>query len=143
VLVIAGGLPGVSCWGDIIANAARAKHIRGSVIDGCCRDIAGSAAIGCPVYGRGVTMVSGRNRLTQISAGQAVSIAGVTVHEDDYVIADDCGTVFIPAARIAEVLALAERIAHRQATMVEAVRSGKSVAEVMHDSQFEAIAQST
>ena len=139
VLVIAGGADGISCWGDILANAATAKHVRGSVIDGLSRDIEGSESIGYPVYGRGVTMISARNRVIQIDSGEPVRIAGVTVHEDDYVIADRCGTVFVPAARIEEVLNLGERIARRQDGMVAAVRAGLSVAEVMHDKEFEAI----
>ncbi|KAH7012623.1 ribonuclease E inhibitor RraA/Dimethylmenaquinone methyltransferase [Microdochium trichocladiopsis] len=139
VLVIAGGAEGISAWGDIIANAARARKIRGSVIDGMSRDIDGSRDIGYPVYGRGVTMVSGRNRHVQLDSGSAVEMRGVTVHEDDYVIADSCGTVFLPAGRIEEVLDLAERIDRRQQGMVDEVRSGRPVAEVMHDKQFEAI----
>ncbi|MGE8387658.1 MAG: RraA family protein [Pseudomonas sp.] len=139
VLVIAGGLEGVSCWGDILANAARAKNVRGSIIDGCSRDIDGSAAIGYPLYGRGVTMISARNRVVQVAAACPVQVAGVAVAQDDYVIADNCGTVFIAQAQIAKVLDLAERIDRRQAGMVDAVRAGRSVAEVMHDSQFEAI----
>ncbi len=39
ILVIAGGIEGISCWGDILANASRIKGIRGSVIDGMSRDI--------------------------------------------------------------------------------------------------------
>ncbi|MGY2195569.1 RraA family protein [Pseudomonas pergaminensis] len=139
VLVIAGGLEGISCWGDIIANAAVAKGIRGSVIDGASRDIDGSASIGYPVYGRGVTMISARNRVVQVGAGVTLCVGGVEVAQDDYVIADRCGTVFIPAALIEPVLDLGERIAAREAGMVDAVRSGRSVADVMHDSQFEAI----
>lgn len=139
VLVIAGGMDGVSCWGDILANAAVAKQIRGSVIDGLCRDIEGSESIGYPVYGRGITMISARNRVVQIDSGRPVRMDGVTVHQDDYVIADRCGTVFVPAARIHEVLDLGERIAQRQDGMVRAVRAGRSVAEVMHDTEFEAI----
>ena len=139
VLVIAGGVDGVSCWGDILANAATAKHIRGSVIDGFSRDIEGSEAIGYPVYGRGVTMISARNRLIQIESGEPVQMAGVTVHEDDYVIADRCGTVFVPAGRIEEVLDLSERIAKRENAMVAAVRAGRPVVEVMHDKEFETI----
>lgn len=141
VLVIAGGVEGISCWGDILANAARCKGIRGTVIDGLSRDIDGSADIGYPVYGRGVTMISARNRVVQLSSGQPVSMAGVMVAEDDYVLADRCGSVFIPAQHIDEVLTLAEKIARRQDGMVAAVRSGRSVAEVMHDKQFEAIKQ--
>ncbi|WP_322069109.1 RraA family protein [Paraburkholderia bannensis] len=140
VLVIAGGAPGISCWGDILANAATAKRIRGSVIDGMSRDIEGSEAVGYPVYGRGVTMISARNRVIQLDSGCAVEVAGVTVHEDDYVIADRCGTVFVPAARIEVVLDLGERIARRQDGMVAAVRAGRPVADVMHDKEFEAIA---
>ena len=140
VLVIAGGAEGISCWGDILANAAVAKRVRGSVIDGLSRDIEGSESVNYPVYGRGVTMISARNRVVQIDSGQPVQMAGVTVHEDDYVIADRCGTVFVPAARIEDVLAMAERIARRQDGMVAAVRAGRSVAEVMHDKEFEAIA---
>lgn len=139
VLVIAGGVDGISSWGDILANAAQFKGIRGSVIDGFSRDISGSADIGYPVFGRGVTMISARNRLVQIDAGAKVSMAGVEVEEDDYVIADCCGTVFVTAKAIEQVLELAERIDRRQAGMVEAVRGGRSVEEVMHDTQFEAI----
>lgn len=139
VLVIAGGIEGVSCWGDILANAAVAKGVRGTVIDGASRDIDGSEVVHYPVYGRGVTMISARNRVVQLDAGKPVQFAGVTVREDDYVIADRCGVVFVPQERIAEVLSLAERIARRQQRMVEAVRAGRSVAEVMHDKEFDAI----
>ena len=139
ILVITGGTGGISCWGDILANAAKMKGIRGSVIDGMSRDIEGSESIDYPVYGRGLTMISARNRVVQIASGTPIIVAGVTVHEDDYVIADRCGTVFVPAAKIAEVLALAQRIASRQDGMVQAVRSGQSVEDVMHDKKFEAI----
>lgn len=141
VLVIAGGIEGVSCWGDILANAAVAKGVRGTVIDGLSRDIEGSESVRYPVYGRGVTMISARNRVVQLDAGQPVQFAGVTVREDDYVIADRCGVVFVPQDRIAEVLSLGERIAQRQQRMVEAVRAGRSVAQVMHDKEFDAIAR--
>jgi len=139
VLVIAGGIEGISCWGDILANAAASKQVRGTVIDGFSRDIDGSATIGYPVYGRGITMISARNRVVQIDAAVTINVAGVDVSEDDYVIADNCGTVFVPQAYIEKVVDLGERITQRQDGMVEAVRSGRSVAQVMHDSQFEAI----
>jgi 4-hydroxy-4-methyl-2-oxoglutarate aldolase len=141
ILVIAGGVDGISCWGDILANAAQVKGVRGSVIDGLSRDIEGSESIAYPVFGRGVTMISARNRVIQLSSSQPVTFAGVRVSEDDYVIADRCGTVFVPADRIAEVITFGERIARRQNGMVSAVRAGRSVADVMHDKEFEAINQ--
>lgn len=139
ILVIAGGTEGISCWGDIIANASQMKKIRGTIIDGVSRDIDGSRDIGYPVYGLGVTMISARNRLVQLDSGAPLLVRGVTVNQDDYVIADRCGTVFVPAERIEKVVELAERIDCRQALMVKDVRAGKAVSEVMHDTKFEAI----
>jgi len=139
VLVISGGAEGVSCWGDILANAAKQNDIQGTVIDGCSRDIEGSESIDYPLYGREVTMISARNRVIQIESGCPILFAGVSVREDDYVIADRCGTVFIPAGDIEQVIDLAEKIDLRQSAMVQAVRSGRSVTEVMHDKEFEAI----
>jgi regulator of RNase E activity RraA len=66
-------------------------------------------------------------------------VQGVTVNEGDYVIADRCGTVFVPAGRIEEVITLGEKIAARQDGMVKAIRAGRSVSEVMHDKEFAAI----
>jgi 4-hydroxy-4-methyl-2-oxoglutarate aldolase len=139
VLVISGGIDGVSCWGDILANAAKVKGIRATVIDGFARDIEANEDLAYPVYGRGVTMISARNRIVQVASGTPVVVAGVTVHEGDYLIADRCGTVFVTAARIDEVLELAERIQRRQDGMAQAVRTGRSVEEVMHDKEFEVI----
>ncbi|OGM49820.1 demethylmenaquinone methyltransferase family protein [Aspergillus bombycis] len=141
ILVIAGGLEGVSCWGDIIANASKVKGIRGTIIDGVCRDIDGSRDVGYPVYGQNVTMISGRRRMVQIGAGTEVQVRGVTVRQDDYVIADTCGTVFIPAEYIETVVELAEKITYRENLMIEDVRAGIPLSEVMHDAKFQAIAQ--
>ncbi|CAM5216091.1 4-hydroxy-4-methyl-2-oxoglutarate aldolase OS=Castellaniella defragrans OX=75697 GN=HNR28_001887 PE=4 SV=1 [Castellaniella defragrans] len=137
VLVVAGGLEGISCWGDILANAAQVKHVRGTVIDGWSRDIEGSEGIAYPVFGRGITMISARNRIVQLASGTPITVAGVTVNEGDYLVADRCGVVFIPVDRIAEVLELGERIARKQAGMVQAVRAGTPVDQVMHDQQFD------
>ena len=48
-------------------------------------------------------------------------MCGVQVCEDDYVIADRSGTVFIAAGHIQEVLDFGERIARHQDAMLEAV----------------------
>ena len=138
ILVVSGGLDGISCWGDILANAAARHHIRGTVIDGMSRDIEGSEAIGYPVYGRGVTMISARNRIVQIESGSPVRMSNVQVSQDDYVIADRCGTVFVRSERIEEVIDYAERLDRKQRSMVDSVRSGHSVARTMHDTAFDA-----
>lgn len=139
VLMIAGGIDGISCWGDILANAAKQKNIQATLIDGFSRDIEANEDINYPVYGRGVTMISARNRVIQYDSGKPIQFAGVNVNEDDYVIADRCGVVIIALDQIDAVLELAERIKTRQDGMVEAVKTGRSVEDVMHDKEFEAI----
>ena len=77
--------------------------------------------------------------MVQIAAAVTLNVAGVEVSEDDYVIADTCGTVFVAQDCIEQVLELGERIARRQDVMLTAVRRGRPVTEVMHDTQFDAI----
>lgn len=74
------------------------------------RGIDESRDIGYPVHGRGVTMISARNRVVQITSGTSLQVRGGTVNQGDYVIADRCGTVFIPAEHNKEVLGSATEL---------------------------------
>jgi len=140
VLVIANnGREDVSCWGDIVSNAALVQGIRGVVIDGACRDIEASEELGFPVFGKAVVPISARNRIVQVSSGEPIQCAGVAVRQGDYVIADQSGTVFVPLEAAEQVIELGERIARKQSAMVAAVRAGRSVVDVMHDSEFDQI----
>ena len=137
VLVIANGARlDVSCFGGILALAATHRGIGGVVIDGVCRDIAESQEMEFPVFGRGVVPVSARGRIVQLAMEEPVPFAGVTVHPGDYVLADRNGVVFVPSAAVDHVLNLAEHIVARESAMAAAVRSGRPVTEVMHDSRF-------
>ena len=137
VIVIANnGRTGVSCWGDILTVAAQQRGIRGTVIDGACRDVDAIADAGYPVWARAGVPVTARGRIAERATDVPVSFGGVEVRPGDYGIADGSGVVFVPADRAGEVLAAAERLAVRQERMVAAVREGRSVVDVMHDSQF-------
>ena len=137
VIVIANnGRTGVSCWGDILTVAAQQRGIRGTVIDGACRDVDAIADAEYPVWARAGVPVTARGRIAERSAGKPVAFGGIWVNPGDLVIADGSGVVFVPADRATEVLDAAERLAARQERMVEAVRAGRSVMDVMHDTQF-------
>ena len=139
VLVIANaGRTDVSSWGGILTLAARRRALGGVVIDGACRDIAESEEHGFPVFGLAVVPVSARGRIVQLAMDEPVEFAGVTVHPGDAVLADRNGVVFVPAAELGRVIALAEAITAREAAMADAVRAGHPVTEVMHDSKFPA-----
>jgi regulator of RNase E activity RraA len=91
------------------------------------------------VFGRAVVPVSARGRIVQLAMDEPVEFAGVTVHPGDFVLADANGVVFVPAAELDRVVALAERIVAREQGMADAVRDGQPVTEVMHDSKFPTI----
>jgi len=130
------GRTDVSCWGGILTVAALRARVAGVVVDGACRDIAESHEQGLPVFGRAVVPVSARGRIVQEAMDVPVSVAGTVVRPGGWVIADRSGVAFVAEEDAERVVALAERIAERETRMVEAVRAGRPVTEVMHDARF-------
>src|SRR5437868_27345 len=77
------------------------------------------------VVGQAVTVL---NRA--VSERRKVSgLAGVEVRPGDLVIADECGVCFVPFARAAEVLAVAEGLAASEAKRLKALGQGIALAE--------------
>jgi len=130
------GRTDVSCWGGLLAEAAVAAGIAGVVVDGACRDVPECAGLDLPLFARAAVPVSARGRIVQEEMDVPVQIRGVRVCPGDLVVADRNGVAFIAAEHVERVIALAERIAVREAAMAEAVRAGRSIVDVMHDSQF-------
>ncbi|GAA3699815.1 diguanylate cyclase [Arthrobacter ginkgonis] len=130
------GRTDVSCWGGLLAEASIQRGIAGVIVDGACRDVQESQALGLNLYARAAVPVSARGRIVQQAMDERIQVAGVSVASFDYVIADVNGVVFVAAQHAERVLELAQRIVAREAAMAQAVRSGRDVREVMHDSQF-------
>ena len=141
IVIDNGGRPDQSCWGDILSNASQYKGIRGVVIDGATRDIDGSRDIGFPVFARAVVAHTARGRNQQESYNLIIQCGGTQVRPGDLLIADGSGVVFLAADKAEQIIETAERIQAREAEMIHAVRGGKSVVEVMAESQFQAIHQ--
>jgi 4-hydroxy-4-methyl-2-oxoglutarate aldolase len=139
IVVDNGGRPDVSAWGGLLSLASKQKGLSGVVIDGACRDVDESRDVGFPVYARAVVPVTARGRIMQDSINQEIQCGGVQVHPGDLVIADGSGVVIIPLSRAQEVVSEAEKIAAHEAKMAEAVRSGRSVVEVMETLGYESM----
>jgi 4-hydroxy-4-methyl-2-oxoglutarate aldolase len=139
IVVDNGGRPDVSAWGGLLSLASKQKGLSGVVIDGACRDVDESRDVGFPVYARAVVPVTARGRIMQDSINQEIQCGGVQVHPGDLVIADGSGVVIIPSSRAQEVVSEAEKIAAHEAKMADAVRSGRSVVEVMETLGYESM----
>ena len=139
IVVDHGGRTDVAAWGGLLSLAAQVKKIRGVIVDGAARDVDESRELEFPVFGRGAVQVTARGRVMQESFNEEIECAGVQVHPGDLVIADMSGVVFIPRAKEEQVLAQAETLAASEQRMAEAIRTGRSVVEVMETLGYEAM----
>src|SRR5215510_12798217 len=60
IVIDNGGRPDTSCWGGLLALAAKTKGISGVIIDGACRDVDESRDVGFPVFARGAVPMTAR-----------------------------------------------------------------------------------
>jgi 4-hydroxy-4-methyl-2-oxoglutarate aldolase len=141
IVVDNGGRTDVSGWGDILSTAAKLRGLSGVVVDGACRDVDGSQAVGFPVYARAVVPLTARGRIVEESYNQPVQCGGVPVYPGDYVIADGSGTIFIPQDRLDEVLAVAEELAAKEQEMLAEIRRGADILEVDKQAGYERMLQ--
>jgi 4-hydroxy-4-methyl-2-oxoglutarate aldolase len=129
VVIDNGGRLDATVWGDILTSVAFKKRIAGTVIDGVCRDSDRCVDLGYPVFARGNTMRTGKDRVTADSYNVAVQIAGVRVEPGDWLAGDADGVVIIPLARVEDVIRIAEEIEAVEARIRTAVASGQRLDE--------------
>lgn len=133
VLVVQ-GVAGVSSMGGIMASVAKRAGEIGAVVDGAVRDIDHSRAIGFPVWSSSVSPMTGKWRIQTVGINVAVVVAGVTVQPGDLVLADEVGVCFVPYARAAEVLAVAQGIGRSEEARMKLLDSGVPLAEFVRAS---------
>lgn len=137
IIVIANaGRTDVSCWGGLLSLGASLRGVRGTIADGCCRDIGEARELGYPVFSRGGIPVTARGRLQQKSTGDTVIIAGVSVSPGDVVVADETGVAVVPRAKVSTVLAGAREIAERERSIARDLHNGIAIADALHDARL-------
>ena len=125
------GVAGISSMGGVSASIGRRQGEAGAIVDGAVRDIDHSREIGYPVWSSGVSPITGKWRIETVAINGPVRIAGIEVHPGDVVVADECGVCFVPCARAAEVLAVAQRLMLSERNRLEKLASGIGLAEFL------------
>lgn len=118
-------------WGGVLSTGAKRNGVEGVVVHGACRDVDEARELDLPLYATTGVPVTARGRVLERAWNVPVDIAGVPVSPGDLVIADASGVVFVPAGQADKVLTTAETIASRERAMVERVRAGHAMADVM------------
>ena len=129
VVIDNGGRDTCTVWGDIMAITAQKLGIAGTVIDGVCRDIPAIRRIRYPIFSKGCYMVTGKDRVFVDAVNVPVSVSGVQVNPGDLIMADDTGTIRVPAEHALDVLKIAEGIAATEKHIEELVLSGMPLKE--------------
>lgn len=122
VLIRQRGEPPASALGGLAALAARQHGVAGFIIDGACRDVDELTEIDLPVISREVTPASGRGRVRIVSVNAPLPFGSLQVLPGDLAVADETGVVVLPAARLEELLPLAEERAQRDAEEARRLR---------------------
>jgi regulator of RNase E activity RraA len=133
------GRPNQTVWGDILTFVAHAKGIAGTVIDGVCRDSDRCVELGYPVFARGNTMRTGKDRATADAYNVPVQVAGVRVAPGDWLVGDADGVISIPADKVAEILAIAEEIEAAEDRIRTAVAGGMRLDEARRVTNYHSL----
>jgi regulator of RNase E activity RraA len=127
IVIDNGGRQDKTVWGDILTFLAEKNGVAGTVIDGNCRDIHRCIEINYPVFSRGWSMRTGKDRVQLDQINIPVSIGDARVEPDDLLLGDADGVLAIPKEHEDRVVELAEEIEAAEEKIMEALRQGKKL----------------
>ncbi len=116
-------------WGNILTEAAKARGIAGTVIEGVNRDVGESRDYGYPIWSRASHSRTGKDRVTLDAVNVPIVFGHVRVDPGDVICADDSCVVVVPQSRALDVLGIAEAIEAKEELILVDIRAGIDLAE--------------
>ena len=117
-------------FGEIMALACKLRGISGLVINGAVRDTAEIAALGFPVFSRGID-IRGTVKRDSGEIDVTVLIGGVRIAPGDMIVADADAVIALPGGSVDAALAAAEARAAKEALMMERLRAGETTLQIL------------
>lgn len=116
-------------WGNILTEAAKARGIAGTVIEGVNRDVGESRDYGYPIWSRASHSRTGKDRVALDAVNVPIVLGHVRVDPGDVICADDSCVVVVPQSRALDVLGIAESIEAKEELILADIRAGIDLAE--------------
>jgi 4-hydroxy-4-methyl-2-oxoglutarate aldolase len=130
LLVDYGGNTETGPFGEIMALACQMRGIAGMVIDGAVRDSARIAALGFPVFARGVN-IRGTTKVDRGEIGVPILLGGVRVAPGDIVLADADAIAVIAQDDLAAASAAATVRVAKEHAMMDRIRQGETTLSIL------------
>jgi regulator of RNase E activity RraA len=117
-----------ACIGDLMALETKAAGLSGMVVWGFHRDTPELLSIGIPVFTTG-SLPTGPLRLDERDPAALISarMGEFVVTEADFVVGDDDGVVFLPTARLEEIVEAAEAVRDTERSQAALLVGGESI----------------
>lgn len=133
VLVVAGGGRKQAFAGELFIHEAARRKLAGIVIDGGCRDTASVVKAGIPVWAKWQTPMAGTAKKPASQPHvEGIAVGGVTMNQGDIVVADADGIVVLSEPELNEALPRARQIQEAEALVLERIRAGHSLMELLN-----------
>jgi 4-hydroxy-4-methyl-2-oxoglutarate aldolase len=128
VLVIDnGGREDEACVGDLVVLEAKLAGLSGIIIWGRHRDTAQLTQIGLPLHSLGAYSFGPRRVPPAGAPMRSAYLDGAAITDEDAVVADDDGALFLGPDRRDELLALARTIQENETAQADRMRAGQSL----------------
>ena len=116
-------------WGELLSTACQVKGVRGVVMSACTRDLWALEKMKFPVFAIGRTPADSKGRIDVTAIGEPITLDGVHIQSEDYLLGDPDGVVIIPAAALDETLRLAQEKVSGENTVRDDLANGMPVTE--------------
>jgi 4-hydroxy-4-methyl-2-oxoglutarate aldolase len=114
IIVVQSGDLNYALAGGNVCAIAQKRGVAGFVLDGLIRDVAEVRELRFPVFGRGIIPIPAAKRVPG-TLRATIQCGGVSVSQDDVVVADEEGIVVVPSAQASATLAAAQARAAKDA----------------------------
>ena len=118
-------------WGEVLTTAAETAGIAGLVIDGGVRDVAALEAHGFPVFSTAIAL-TGATKNQPGTAGEPVTVGGVTVAAGDWIVGDADGVTIVPGGVLSDVIAAGQEREEKERGFFSALKEGSTTVALLN-----------